>query len=177
MSEQSRQLEGESREQSFTLGRYMKGMVSFYWVVVFFFAGIASAAIGRQASSGNLQPIAWSNLTVVGLAVFILSLFLFLLGCGYTFLMLAKTTISSWGIRRPSWSGAIQFPWADVALVTADPIGLRFETKKGRTLVIPFRILDSVPPLLLDLLGKHIPRSALAGLGPGPRPSWWSKQK
>jgi hypothetical protein len=168
--------EGPSSGESFTLGRHMKGMVWFYWMAVVLFAGIGVAAIRRQGAAGNLQPMNSSNLNLVGAAVFMLSLLALLLGCGYAFLLLAKTTISPWGIVRPSWLGGLAVPWTEVALVTPDPIGLRFKTKTGKTLIIPFRIFDSVPPKLLNLLSKQIPRPALAGLDPDAPASWWSEQ-
>jgi len=161
--------------ESLTLGRYMKGMVWFYWMAVVFFAGIVVAGIRRQAALGNLQPISFSNVDLVGLAVFVLSLLALFLGCGYALLLLTRTTISSSGISRRAWLGGLAMPWSEVALVTPARRGLRFQTKGGETLSIPFRMFDSVPDKLLDLICERIPRSAFAGLDPDAPATWYSE--
>jgi hypothetical protein len=161
--------------ESFTLGRYMKGMVWFYRMAVVFFAGIVVAGIRRQAALGHLKPISSSNLHLVGLAVFVLSLLAFFLGCGYALFLLTRTTISSSGISRRAWLGGLAVPWSEVILVTPARIGLRFQTKKGETLIIPFRMFDSVPDKLLDLLSERIPRPAFAGLDPDAPATWYSE--
>jgi hypothetical protein len=167
---------GAPGDESFALGRYIKGIVSFYWVTVVVLGGIVATAIRRQAVAGNLRPINFSNLNLVGLAVFVLSMLALMLGYGYGFFLLAKTTISSWGITRQTWLGGLAVPWSEVALVTPFPRGLKFKTKNGKTLVIPFRGFDSVPEKLLDLLSERIPRPALAGLDPDAPASWWSEK-
>lgn len=168
--------EGPSGGESFTLGRYMKGMVWFYWMAVVFFAGIVVAGIRRQAAAGNLHPIAPSNLNLVGLVVFVLSLLTLFVSCGYVLYVLTKTTISSWGITRPTWPRGLAVPWNEVALVSPARRGLRFQTNTGNILIIPFRMFDSVPENLLDLLSKRIPRPALTGLDPDAPASWLSEQ-
>jgi hypothetical protein len=115
-------------------------------------------------------------LNLVGLAVFVLSLMALMLGYGYGFFLLAKTTISSWGFTRQTWLGGLAVPWSEIVLVTSFPRGLKFKTKNGKTLVIPFRAFDSVPEKLLDLLSERIPRPALAGLDPDAPASWWSEK-
>jgi hypothetical protein len=155
-----------SGEKSFTLGRYMKGMFGFYAIVVMVFVAIEVVAIRSKTAAGDFEPMIPSNPNIVGHAVGIVSLLALLLGCGYAFLLLANTTFSSWGIRRPSWGGApLAVPWSAVTLVTPDPLGLKFHTK-GKTLIYPFRILDSIPEEFLGLLSLHVPESALAGLYP-----------
>jgi hypothetical protein len=151
-------------------------MVWFYWMAVLFFGGIVVAGIRRQAVAGNLHPIASSNLNLVGLIVFVLSLLTLFGGCGYALYALTKTTITSWGITRPAWPGGLAVPWSEVALVTPARRGLRFQTKTGKILIIPFRIFDSVPEKLLDLLAERIPRSSFAGLDPDAPASWWSDE-
>jgi hypothetical protein len=165
-----------SKAETFTLGRYMKSMVWFYWMAVLFFAGIVVAGIRRQAVAGNLHPISSSNLNLVGLVVFVLSLLTLFLSCGYALYLLTKTTITSWGITRPTWPGGLAVAWSDVAVVTPARRGLRFQTKTGKILVIPFQMFDSVPENLLELLGECIPRPAFAGLDPDAPASWWSEK-
>jgi hypothetical protein len=156
-------------EKGFTLGHYMKWVAVFYAIVVILFVAIEVVAIRHKIAAGAFQPMSHSNLNVVGEALGIISLLALLLGCGYAFLLLANTRFDSWGIRRPSWPFAHSVPWTAITRVTPDPLGLKFHTK-NKVLIYPFRIFDSVPPLLLDLLSQHVSKSALAGLNPGDFP-------
>jgi hypothetical protein len=148
-----------------TLGRYMKGITVIYSILVIGLVAVELVSIRGAAAEGNLQPMTLSNLHVVGIAVGAASFLVLALGFGYVFLQLANTTFSSWGIRRPSWLGGLAVPWSAITRVTPFSRGLRFHTE-GKTVLFQFRMFDSLPPELLDLLSAHVPPPALAGLYP-----------
>jgi hypothetical protein len=153
-----------SKKTGITLWPYTKGIIGVYLIMVAVLVGVEVVGLRREAAAGTLHPINLSNLHFVGFAVMFASFLLLILGFGYGFLQLAKTTFSSWGIQRPSWLGG-SVPWSAVTRVTPYPNGLRFHTNR-RVLFFPFRLFDSFPPELLDLISEHVPKNALSGLYP-----------
>ena len=157
---------GASADEGITLGPYMKGIWGVFAIGFVLFTGIEVAGILREAAAGHLRPMIPSNLYIVGLAVYGASFLLLLLACGANCLIIANTTFSSWGIERPDWPGVVSVPWSAVTLITPARRGLQFHAK-GKVLVFPFRMFDSVPEELLDLISEHAPKSAAVGLYPG----------
>jgi hypothetical protein len=155
----------ESMKGRIRLWPYTKGITIVYLIMVAGLVGVEMVEVRRPAITGVFHPMNLSNLHLVGVAVGIASFLLLILGFGYGFLQLAKTTFSSWGIERPSWLGG-SVPWSAVTRVTPYLNGLRFHTNR-RLLFFPFRLFDSFPPELLDLISEHVPKSSVAGLARG----------
>ena len=121
-------------------------------------------AFRRQAAAGSLEPMTVSNGHVLSLAVASLSFIVLAAGYTWMYLLIGFTTFSEWGIRRPNWLGNLAVPWRDIRSVTAYTYGLKFHTET-KTLVFPFRVMESLPEELLSLLSTHVPRSALGTMG------------
>jgi hypothetical protein len=153
-----------SKESGIILWPYTKGIIGVYLIMVAGLVGVEVVGFRRQSAAGTLHPMNFSNLHFVGFVVMFASFLLLILGLGYGFLQLGKTTFSSWGIQRPPWLGG-SVPWSAVTRVTPAPNGLRFHTRR-RVLFFPFRQFDSFPPELLDLITEHVPKNAVSGLYP-----------
>ncbi len=156
---------GGFANEGIALARYTKGIAGVYLMMATVLVVVEVIEIRRAASAGTLYPMILTNLHLVGIVVRIASFLLLVLGFGYALLALANTTFSAWGIRRPSWLGGLAVPWSAVSQVTPYRYGLRFHTN-GKVLIFPFRMLDTLPPELLEVLSEHVPRSALAEFGP-----------